>query len=79
MAPYRRQEPTELDLEPETPLLFEEILDLHRDTFGFGLAEFATLLCAKPLELVSKYGLGEKAAETRSRLRLVRSDKAAAG
>lgn len=78
MAPYRRQEPPELNLEPETPSLLQEILDLHRKTFGFGLPEFAKLLCAKPAELVAMYGLGQSASETKPRLRLIRNnDKAA--
>jgi Zn-dependent peptidase ImmA (M78 family)/transcriptional regulator with XRE-family HTH domain len=80
MAPYRRQEPPELDLAPETPLLFREILDLHRNTFGFGLSDFAGMLCSRPAELVSLYGLGQSASETRSRLRLIRNpDRSAAG
>ncbi len=80
MAPYRRQEPAELDLAAEMPTLLQEILDLHRNTFGFGLSEFAQMLCARPAELVAMYGLGQSAPETRSRLRLVRNhDKTAGG
>lgn len=73
MAPYRRQEPPELDLAPEQPTLLREILDLHRNTFGYGLPEFAALLNATPVELVTVYGLGQTASETKARLRLIRT------
>jgi Zn-dependent peptidase ImmA (M78 family)/transcriptional regulator with XRE-family HTH domain len=73
MAPYRRQEPPELDLMPEAPTLLQEILDLHRNTFGYGLPEFAKMLNAQPAELVSTYGLGHTKEETKLRLRLVRN------
>ena len=80
MAPFRRQEPTELDLAPETPTLLQEIIDLHRNTFGFGLGDFANMLSAKPEELIAMYGLGQTPSETRSRLRLVRNnEKSVAG
>lgn len=79
MAPYRRQEPTELNLAPETPTLLREILDLHRNTFGYGLPEFSKMLNAKPQELVTMYGLGQTAPETKARLRLIRNNDAAAG
>jgi Zn-dependent peptidase ImmA (M78 family)/transcriptional regulator with XRE-family HTH domain len=75
MAPYRRQEPTELDLASETPTLLKEIIDLHRNTFGYGLPEFAKMLNAKPLELMTLYGIGQSAPETKARLRLVRSNQ----
>lgn len=75
MLPYRRQEPPELDLAPEHPTLLQEILDLHRDTFGYGLHEFAQLLNATPTELVTTYGLGQKPAETRSGLRVVKTSR----
>lgn len=71
MAPYRRQEPTELDLAPETPALLQEVLDLHRNTFGYGLQDFSNMLCSEPSELVAMYSLGQSAKETRSRLRVV--------
>jgi Zn-dependent peptidase ImmA (M78 family)/transcriptional regulator with XRE-family HTH domain len=76
MAQYRRQEPPELDLAPETPTLLQEILDLHRETFGYGLPEFAKMLNANPVELVTTYGLGQTQPETRARLRLVRTQTA---
>jgi Zn-dependent peptidase ImmA (M78 family) len=77
MAPYRRQEPPELDLATETPTLLQEILDLHRDTFGYGLSEFAKMLNAQPVELVTMYGLGQTQQETRARLRLIRTQQTA--
>jgi len=77
MAPYRRQEPPELDLAPEEPTLLREILDLHRNTFGYGLPEFSKMLNATQLDLVSTYGLGQTQAETRQRLRLIRSSQTA--
>jgi Zn-dependent peptidase ImmA (M78 family)/DNA-binding XRE family transcriptional regulator len=75
MTPYKRQEPPELDLAPEEPTLLREILDLHRNTFGYGLPEFAQMLNAKPAELVTTYGIGQKQAETRAVLRVVKSDR----
>lgn len=77
MAPYRRREPPELDLAPETPTLLQEILDLHRTTLGYGLPEFAQMLNAEPAELMTTYGLGQTQAETRQRLRLVRTSQTA--
>ena len=71
MVPYRRQEP--IEIEPEVPTLLQEILDLHRNTFGFGLEELSKLLVADPSDLVTTYGIGETKSETRAKLRVVRS------
>lgn len=79
MAPYRRQEPHELDLTPEAPSLLQEIIDLHRNTFGYGLPELSKMLNARPQELVTMYSLGQTATETKARLRLVRNGNAVAG
>lgn len=75
MVPYRRQEPPELDLAPEHPTLLREILDLHRDTYGYGLSEFAQMLNAHPTELVTTYGLSQKTEETRVGLRVVKTGR----
>lgn len=73
MSQYKRQEPPELDLVPETPTLLKEIIDLHRNTFGYGLAEFSQMLAASPADVVSTYGLGETPPETRAKLRVIKT------
>jgi len=57
----------------------QEIIDLHRNTFGYGLPEFSKMLNTRPQELVAMYSLGQTATETKARLRLVRNNDAAAG
>ena len=70
-----RDEPVEIV--PETPTLLREVLDLHRNTFGYGLDELSKLLVANPSEIVATYGIGEAKPETRAKLRIVRSEKRA--
>ena len=69
MVPYRRHEP--IEIEPEVPTLLQEILDLHRNTFGFGLEELSKLLVADPSDIMTTYGIGEAKSETRAKLRIV--------
>jgi Zn-dependent peptidase ImmA (M78 family) len=66
---YRRVEP--IHIEGETPTALRELIDLHRQHFGYGLDEFASMLAAEPQELVSLYGITQTAAEVRPTLRVV--------
>lgn len=43
-AGYRLREPAELDLPPEPPSLFKEIIDAHRNEMSYGPAEFAAMV-----------------------------------
>ena len=69
MAPYRRKEP--VDIEPETPTLLKEILDLHRHRFGYNLEELSRLLVAIPSDIMQTYGISESKSEVRTKLRLL--------
>lgn len=41
---YRIKEPVELDIPVETPTLYQEIIDVHRNELGFGIQEFSKLV-----------------------------------
>jgi Zn-dependent peptidase ImmA (M78 family) len=77
LSPYRRREPPELDLSPETPTLLQEIIGIHRDEFGFGPQEFASVLSACAEEITDLYGIAQTQSEMRSTLRVVKSEKLA--
>jgi Zn-dependent peptidase ImmA (M78 family)/transcriptional regulator with XRE-family HTH domain len=53
---YKRREPVELDLKPETPSTLTEIVQVHRD-LGYTTEELAKLVVDLPDEVVSAYGL----------------------
>jgi hypothetical protein len=70
-AGYRRREPAELDVLHETPTLLRELIDVHRNAFGYSLADFATWFALYEEEVTSLYGLDASPEEWRRRLRLV--------
>jgi Zn-dependent peptidase ImmA (M78 family)/transcriptional regulator with XRE-family HTH domain len=74
---WKRREPAELDLAPESPSLLQEIIDLHRDQFGYGVGELGQMLAVNPSELVKIYKIGQKNSETRPTLRVIRSQQTA--
>ncbi len=74
---FKRREPAELDLAPETPTLLQEILDLHREHFGYGIEELSKMLSANPIEVTRIYKIGKRQTEVRPTLRVVRSSQTA--
>lgn len=74
---FKRREPAELDLAPETPTLLQEILAVHRDHFGYGLDELSRMLATRPIDLIGIYKLGQRTAEVRPTLRIVRHEHTA--
>lgn len=54
-AGYRQREPMELDLPPEPPSLFAEIIDVHRKDLSYGVSELAALLKLSEEEARSTY------------------------
>lgn len=74
MRGYKRREPPELDLAPEKPTMFQEILDLYAKHFGYGLPEFRKLLVANDADLLRNYNLCNNPIDLRSRLRIFRKE-----
>lgn len=74
---FKRREPAELDLAPEFPTVLQEMLDLHREQFGYGLDELSRMLAANPAELTKTYKLGQRQSEVRATLRMVKNDETA--
>ena len=68
---FRRREPAELDLAPETPTLLQEIVDTHREQFGYGIEELSRMLAATAEEVGRTYEIGQRKSETRQTLRVV--------
>jgi Zn-dependent peptidase ImmA (M78 family)/transcriptional regulator with XRE-family HTH domain len=74
---FKRREPAELDLAAEVPTVLQEILDLYREQFGYGLEELSRMLAVTPPELARIYKLGQRQTEVRPTLRLVRNTQTA--
>jgi Zn-dependent peptidase ImmA (M78 family)/transcriptional regulator with XRE-family HTH domain len=68
---FKRREPAELNLAPETPPLLQRILEIHREDFGYGLDELSEMLAADADELASTYKLEQRQPEVRAALRVV--------
>ncbi len=47
---YRLREPADLDLTPETPTLYQEIIDVHRNQLGYDLSDFSKVVRLFPDE-----------------------------
>ena len=73
MSQFRKREPAELDLAPETPTLLQDIIDVHRNAFGYGIDEFCDLLASNPPDLRAAFQLEQRPAEVRSKLRVIRN------
>lgn len=69
---FKRREPAELDLAPETPTTLSDIFAAHHEGFGFGPMEFGQLLAAMPEEVVSMYRINGSPAVGQRQLRLVK-------
>ena len=70
-AGYRTREPAELDIPSEVPRLLMEIIDVHRNELGYGLAELSDLMVLTESEVKSVFGIEPTATERRTRLRVV--------
>ena len=69
---FRRREPAELDLAPESPTVLRDILDLHRTHYGYNIDDLAKALASTPEKLIGTYQLGQKATPpAKTTLRLV--------
>jgi Zn-dependent peptidase ImmA (M78 family) len=69
---YKRREPPELDLSPESPRLLQEIVNVYRDHFGYDISEFRDLLNGNESDLIAIYKLKQNQPEVKARLRIVR-------
>lgn len=70
-AGYKTREPAELDVPREEPRLLDEIIQVHRQDLGYGLAELSELMALREDETQSVYDLAPTRADVRSRLRAV--------
>ena len=71
---YKRREPPELDLHPETPTLLQEVFDFHVRQFGYGVKEFQKMLVANETDLMRNYRVQTASDEVRGRLRIVKQE-----
>lgn len=71
---FRRREPAELDLAPETPTVLRDIFDLHRTHYGYNIDDLAKALVSTTAQLINTYGLGQDSPpHARTALRLVKT------
>jgi Zn-dependent peptidase ImmA (M78 family)/transcriptional regulator with XRE-family HTH domain len=73
-AGYKRKEPPELDLAPETPSLLQEIINVYCKHFGFGIPEFSEMLNAKEHDLIMLYNIRPFQPEAKAKLRIVKNN-----
>lgn len=70
MKKMRTREPPELDLAPESPTLVRKLFSLHLEQLGYSMGDLACIAALHEAEVVSMYGLGERAPK-RPLLRIV--------
>lgn len=68
MAPYRRREPVEADIAPDSPGVLQELFEYHSRELGYTFEQIAEHLRADPKDLREWYG----SALAEERLRVVR-------
>jgi Zn-dependent peptidase ImmA (M78 family) len=69
---YRKREPAELDLAPESPSLLREILDFYRNELGYSLSDLAKTLVVSMDDLMAWYPVALTRAETVRQFRRVK-------
>lgn len=69
---YKRAEPSTLDLAAEKPTALNDLVQLHRQHFGYGLDEFCEMLAADARDLSALYGLSKDEQAQRASLRVIK-------
>lgn len=70
-AGYKQHEPAELDFPKEQPRLLRDLLELHKDTLDYSIADLSRLFAIHEHELLRDYPVTRTADEVRSRLRAI--------
>lgn len=69
---YRKREPAELDLTPETPTMVRELFDYYRNELGYTVENFSELFTISAEEVMSRYPVAMTKPETMRQFRRIK-------